>query len=143
MDYVWMIVGVVFVLAMWTIFYFAFSGIDEASDTYYAPLGRRHALVSKLVESAKGGATDGCGTLEAVVQALKWTTLARGLSQTGQTEHALSSALRELFAHANADPTLKANQDFQVLQAKILEIEPEISGVLRYCTEPNRGAKWF
>src|SRR5262245_26441376 len=109
MTYVWIIVGVVFVLAMWTILFYGFRGVDEASDKYYVPLERRHALVSKLVESAKGGATDERGILASVVQALKSATLARGLSQTGQTEHALSSALSQLFAHANADPALKAN----------------------------------
>lgn len=140
MDYVWMIVGVAFVLAMWIILFYGFSGVDEVSDKFYVPLGRRHALVSKLVESAKA---DERGTLNSVVQALKMAKLARGLLQTGQTEHALSSALRELFAHANADPTLKANPDFQALQARILEIEPEINAVLRYCTEPSRGQEWF
>jgi hypothetical protein len=141
MSYVWAIVGIAFVLAMWVILFYGFMGWGDVGETYFAPLRHRHALVSKLIETVRGHSAHDRGSLEAVAQALGMATLARGLQQTAQTEHALSAALRELFARTSADPAFGADSDFQQLHAKILEIEPDINGVLQYCTSP-RVTRW-
>lgn len=49
-----------------------------------------------------------------------------------QAENQLTQALRNLFAVAEAYPELKANQNFQQLQADLGEIEEAVQNARRY-----------
>src|SRR6185312_10918489 len=90
----------------------AFADID-------VQLQQRHDLIPNLVETVKGYATHERGTLEAVTAARAAATSAGTVEQKVQAENALTGALRQLFAVAEAYPDLKANQNFLQLQGEL------------------------
>jgi LemA protein len=97
-------------------------------------LKRRHDLVGNLVETVKGYATHEQATLEKVVQARNQAVGAAGSdpAKTGAAEGFLSQQLRQIFALAESYPDLKANQNFQQLQAALQELEEAIQNARRY-----------
>jgi LemA protein len=98
-------------------------------------LKRRHDLVGNLVETVKGYARHEQQTLERVIDARGraiGATGGGGPREAGQAENFLTSQLRSLFALAEAYPDLKANQNFQDLQAALTSLETEIQNARRY-----------
>ena len=90
-------------------------------------LQRRQDLIPNLVETVKGYAGHESGTLQAVTEARAAVARATTPQDKMQAEGALTSALRGLFAVAEAYPELKANANFQQLQAQLAETEDKIS----------------
>ena len=95
-------------------------------------LKQRHDLVPNLLETVKGYAAHERGTIEAVVQARNAAISAQGAAAQAQAENALSGALRQLFALAEAYPDLKANANFRDLQAELSDIENKIAAARRF-----------
>jgi LemA protein len=110
-------------------------------------LKQRHDLVPNLVETVKGYAAHERGTLEAVVQARNAAVSAHGPAAQAQAENMLSGALRQLFALSEAYPDLKANANFQQLQAELSDIENKIAAARRFFNnavqEYNTGIQQF
>ncbi|WGS20575.1 MULTISPECIES: LemA family protein [unclassified Bradyrhizobium] len=102
----------------------AFADID-------VQLRQRHDLVTNLVEAVKGYAGHERGTLDAVVQARNAAVAARGSAAKAEAESTLGGALRQLFALAEAYPNLKANSNFQQLQAELTTIENRLAAARR------------
>ena len=90
-------------------------------------LKRRYDLIPNLVETVKGYAAHEKETFERVVQARNAAAGAQGVAQQAQAENALTGALRQLFAVAEAYPDLKANQNFLALQEELTSTENKIS----------------
>ena len=86
-------------------------------------LRQRHDLIPNLVETVKGYAAHERGTLEEVVKARNSAVTAQGTGDKVAAENMLSGALGKLFALAEAYPDLKANANFQQLQAELSDIE--------------------
>ncbi len=106
----------------------AFADID-------VQLRQRHDLVPNLVETVKGYAAHEKGTLEAVIQARNAAVSAEKTGDPkamGQAEGALGAALGRLFALSEAYPDLKANSNFQQLQAELTDIENKIAAARRF-----------
>ena len=103
----------------------AFADID-------VQLQQRHDLVPNLVETVKGYAGHEKGTLEAVTNARAAATTATGVEQKVQAENALTGALRQLFAVAEAYPDLKADQNFLGLQNQLGDIENKLAAARRF-----------
>jgi LemA protein len=80
----------------------------------------------------KGYAAHEKTTLEAVTNARAAATSATGVEQKVQAENALSGALRQLFAVAEAYPDLKANQNFLGLQSGLSDIENKLAAARRF-----------
>jgi LemA protein len=69
---------------------------------------------------------------ENVTAARSQAVAAQGPEAQGQAENALSGALRQLFAVAEAYPDLKANQNFIELQDEITDTEDKIQAARRF-----------
>jgi LemA protein len=133
----WVILGLLVLVGLWLMMTYnglvslrqrcrqAFSDID-------VQLKQRHDLVPNLVETVKGYAAHERGTLEAVVQARNAAVSAQGPAAQAQAEGMLQGALRQLFALAEAYPDLKANQNFQQLQAELSDLENKIAASRRF-----------
>ena len=110
-------------------------------------LKQRHDLIPNLVETVKGYAAHERGTLEAVIQARNSAIAAQGPAAQAQAENVLSGALRQLFALSEAYPDLKANANFQQLQAELTDIENKIAAARRFFNnsvqEYNTGIQQF
>jgi len=105
---------------------------EEAWSDIDVQLKRRTDLIPNLVETVKGYAAHERGTLDAVVRARGAAMTAQTPDTRAQAENALTSALRQLFALAEAYPDLKANQNFAQLQTSLGEIENVIQDSRRY-----------
>lgn len=148
----WVILGLVVVLVLWIVFiYNGLVAMRQRVNQSFADidvqLKQRHDLIPNLVETVKGYAAHERGTLEAVVQARNAAVTARSPEQIAAAENQLSGALRQLFALSEAYPDLKANQNFQQLQAEISDIENKIAASRRFFNnavqEYNTGIEQF
>lgn len=132
------IVGLVVVLGAWGVA--MYNGlirqrnlVQESWRQIDVELKRRHDLIPNLVETVKGYATHERDTLDAVIRA-------RGAAMSGTSspaqaaaaEGALSAALGRLIAVSEAYPDLKANANFQQLQAELTSTEDRIASARRY-----------
>ena len=88
---------------------------------------RRLDLIPNLVETVKGYASHERGTLEEVTQARTAVMNAPTPEGKMQADGILTGALKNLFAVAEAYPDLKANANFQQLQAELSNTEDKIS----------------
>jgi LemA protein len=111
-------------------------------------LKQRHDLIPNLVETVKGYATHEKGTLEAVIQARNSAmTAGGGTAAQAQAEGVLGAALGKLIALSEAYPDLKANTNFQQLQAELSDIENKTAAARRFfnnaVNEYNTGIQQF
>jgi LemA protein len=148
----WIVLGVIVVLVVWIVtIYNQLVGMRQRVGQAFADvdvqLKLRHDLVSNLVETVKGYAAHERGTLDEVVRARNAAMTAQGPAQQAAAENQLSGALRQLFALSEAYPDLKANQNFQQLQAELSDIENKIAAARRFFNnavqEYNTGIQQF
>src|SRR5918993_84856 len=99
--------------------------VDNAWSDIDVQLKRRHDLIPNVVETVKGYAAHERQTLEAVVNARSRAVSVQnaGPAQRGEAEGALTTALRGLFALAEAYPQLRATENFAQLQTTLGQIE--------------------
>lgn len=100
---------------------------DNAWQTIDTQLQRRNDLIPNLVETVKGYASHESGTLEAVTSARAAVASAATPEAKMEASGQLTRALRGLLAVAEAYPELKANANFQQLQADLTDTENRIS----------------
>jgi LemA protein len=100
-------------------------------------LTRRHDLVPNLVESVRGYMTHERETLEAVTRARTQAVTASGadLGTRAVAEMALTGAVGNLFAIAEHYPTLKASQQFLLLQEQLTSTENRIAYARQHYNE--------
>jgi LemA protein len=148
----WIVLGIIAALVVWVIvIYNGLVAMRQRVNQSFADidvqLKQRHDLVPNLVETVKGYAAHERGTLEAVVQARNAAMAAHGPAAQAQAENMLTGALRQLFALSEAYPDLKANTNFQQLQAELSDIENKIAAARRFFNnsvqEYNTGIQQF
>src|SRR5258707_8834219 len=148
----WVILGVIVVLVLWIIM--IYNGlvsmrqrVSQAFADVDVQLKLRHDLIPNLVETVKGYAGHERGTLEAVIKARNSAVAAQGPAAQAAAENMLSGALRQLFALSESYPDLKANANFQQLQAELTDIENKIAAARRFfnnsVSEYNTGIQQF
>jgi LemA protein len=146
------ILAVIVVLVVWAIS--VYNGlvsmrqrVNQAFADVDVQLKQRHDLVPNLVETVKGYAAHERGTLDDVVKARNAAISAQGPAQQAAAENMLSGALRQLFALSEAYPDLKANTNFQQLQAELADLENKIAASRRFFNnavqEYNTGIQRF
>lgn len=101
--------------------------VDNAWAQIDVQLQRRLDLIPNLVETVKGYAAHESGTLEEVTKARTAVMNAPTSEGKMQADGFLTGALKNLFAVAEAYPDLKANTNFQQLQAELSNTEDKIS----------------
>ena len=101
--------------------------VDNAWSQIDVQLQRRLDLIPNLVETVKGYATHERSTLDEVVAARSAVASAPSPFAKMQAEGMLTNALKSLFAVVEAYPDLKANVNFQQLQAELSSTEDKIS----------------
>ena len=148
----WIILGLIVLLIAWMIIiYNGLVAMRQRVGQSFADvdvqLKQRHDLVPNLVETVKGYAAHERGTLDEVIKARNAAMAAQGPAAQGAAETMLSGALRQLFALAEAYPDLKANTNFQQLQAELSDIENKIAAARRFFNnavqEYNTGIEQF
>jgi LemA protein len=121
--------------------------VNQAFADVVVQLKQRHDLVPNLVETVKGYAAHERGTLDEVVKARNAAVSAQGPAQQAAAENMLTGALRQMFALAEAYPDLKANANFQQLQAELTDLENKIAASRRFFNnavqEYNTGIQRF
>lgn len=101
--------------------------VDNAWSQIDVQLQRRLDLIPNLVETVKGYASHERGTFEAVTQARNAVMAAPTPEAKMEADNMLTGTLKSLFAVAEAYPDLKANTNFQQLQAELTNTEDKIS----------------
>ena len=101
--------------------------VDNAWSQIDVQLQRRLDLIPNLVETVKGYAAHESGTLQKVTEARAAVCNASTPEQKMAADNFLSGTLKSLFAVSEAYPDLKANANFQQLQAELSNTEDKIS----------------
>lgn len=101
--------------------------VDNAWAQVDVQLQRRLDLIPNLVETVKGYAKHESKTLEEVTHARAAVANASTPESRMGANSRLNSALKSLFVVAESYPELKANANFQQLQAELSETEDKIS----------------
>jgi LemA protein len=134
---IWIIVAVVVLIALFI--GVTYNGlvtlrvrVDEAWSDINVQLKRRLDLIPNLVETVKGYAAHESGVFTAVTEARANVMNAKGVKDTAAAENQFEGTLKSLFAVSEAYPDLKANQNFQDLQAELVDTEDKIQASRRF-----------
>lgn len=110
--------------------------IQNAWSDVDVQLKRRHDLVPNLVETVRGYASHERQTLEAVASArAQAMTSGAGIAARAVAELALTGAVGNLFAVAERYPTLRAAQNFTLLQEQLTSTENRIAFARQFYNE--------
>lgn len=90
-------------------------------------LKRRYDLIPNLVETVKGYAAHEKETFERVIKARQMGIDASTVKDQAAAENMITSALKSVFALAEAYPQLKANENFKMLQEELAGTESKIA----------------
>lgn len=90
-------------------------------------LQRRNDLIPNLVETVKGYASHEREALEAVITARNQGVNATTTAEKISADNAITGALRQLFALAEAYPDLKASTNFLALQEELAATENKLA----------------
>lgn len=137
----WVIIGIIVLLVVIIGIYLwsTYNGlvklnvrVDEAWSDITVQLKRRADLIPNLIESVKGYAAHEKTVFEDVTKARSETLSAQGPAEASAAENHLQSALKSIFAVAEAYPQLQANQNFLQLQAELVDTEDKIQASRRF-----------
>lgn len=106
--------------------------VDEAWSDITVQLKRRADLIPSLVETVKGYAAHEKGVFDAVTKARAETISAQGPAEASVAENHMQSALKSIFAVAEAYPQLQASQNFLHLQSELVDTENKIQAARRF-----------
>ncbi len=128
----WVIIAVVVIFVIWVIAIFNSlvwlrNRIQNAWAQIDVQLKRRFDLIPNLVETVKGYAKHEKETFKMVTEARNIMSKATSLKEKAKADNMLSGALKSLFAVAEAYPTLRANENFMMLQEELSGTESKIA----------------
>ncbi len=106
--------------------------VDEAWSDITVQLKRRADLIPNLIESVKGYAAHEKAVFENVTKARAETLSAQGPAEASAAENHMQTALKSIFAVAEAYPQLQASQNFLQLQAELVDTEDKIQASRRF-----------
>jgi len=106
--------------------------VDEAWSDITVQLKRRADLLPNLIETVKGYAAHEKGVFEAVTKARAESLSAGSPAEASAAENHVQSALKSIFAVAEAYPQLQASQNYLQLQAELVDTEDKIQASRRF-----------
>lgn len=105
---------------------------DEAWSDITIQLKRRLDLIPNIVNTVKGYAKHEAEVLESVARERASIVNGSSVKEAAQTENMLAGALKSVFAVAESNPDLKANQNFLQLQDELVDTEDKIQAARRF-----------
>jgi LemA protein len=114
--------------------------VDEAWSDITVQLKRRADLIPNLVSTVQGYATHEKSTFEEVTKARAETISASTPAEASAAENHMQTALKSIFAVAEAYPALQANTNFLQLQGELVDTEDKIQASRRFY---NGGVREF
>jgi len=131
------ILTILVVVVLWLVF--TYNGlirrryrVKEAWSDIDVQLKRRYDLIPNLVETVKGYATHEKEAFEKVTQARATALGAQTVHDKEAAENVLTSALKSIFAIAEAYPQLRAVESFVKLQDELSDTENKIQAARRF-----------
>jgi LemA protein len=106
--------------------------VDEAWSDITVQLKRRADLLPNLIETVKGYASHEKGVFEAVTKARAESLSAGTPAEASVAENHVQSALKSVFAVAEAYPQLQASQNYLQLQGELVDTEDKIQASRRF-----------
>src|SRR3989344_5491124 len=100
--------------------------VDEAWSDITVQLKRRYDLIPNLVESVKGYAKHERAAFQEVTEARARPSGPQTVGEVSKAENQFQSALKSIFAIAEAYPQLRASENFQKLQDEITDTEDKV-----------------
>lgn len=105
---------------------------DEAWSDITVQMKRRLDLIPNLLSTVKGYAAHEKNVFEEVTKARTAIMNAGTVDETAKAENQFQTALKSIFAVAEAYPDLKANENFKELQAELVDTEDKIQASRRF-----------
>lgn len=127
-----LVVLAVVVIAMYNGLVHSNVRVDEAWSDITVQLKRRADLIPNLVETVKGYAKHEKEAFENVTKARSAMLGAGSPKEAAGAENMFQSAMKSIFAVAEAYPELKANENFKELQAELTDTEDKIQASRRF-----------
>lgn len=108
--------------------------VNEAWSDITVQLKRRADLIPNLVEAVKGYAAHETKVFQDVTEARAnvINATAEGPGATAAAENQFEATLKSLFAVAESYPQLRATENFQQLQAELVDTEDKIQAARRF-----------
>ena len=133
----YVLLGILGVIILW--FIFAYNGfvrlvnrVKEAWADIDVQLKRRYDLIPNLVEAVKGYASHEKEAFEKVTEARAKALGAQSVKEKEEADNMVSSALKSIFAIAEAYPQLRAVESFINLQNELADTENKIQAARRF-----------
>ena len=136
--YIGIAIVVLVVLYLWSLYnglVTESTEVDEAWGQIDVQLKRRTDLIPNLVESVKGYAKHEKTVFAEVTKARSALMGAKTPGAMAKANDMVSSALKSLFAVAEAYPQLKANENFLQLQKELSDTEDKIAYARQFYNE--------
>jgi len=134
------VIGAIWLIATYNGLITLRNRVQEAWSDITVQLKRRADLIPNLIETVKGYASHERAVFEAVTEARAKTLSAEGPVEAAAAENAMQSALKSIFAVAEAYPQLQASQNFLHLQSELVDTEDKIQAARRFY---NGGVREF
>jgi len=106
--------------------------VEEAWSDITVQLKRRADLIPNLIETVKGYAAHEKEVFEAVTKARAQTLSAGDPTHAAEAENMMQTALKSIFAVAEAYPQLQASANFLQLQAELVDTEDKVQASRRF-----------
>ena len=106
--------------------------VDEAWSDITVQLKRRADLIPNLIETVKGYAAHERAVFENVTKARAETLSAQGPADAAAAENHMQTALKSIFAVAEAYPQLQASQNYLQLQGELVDTEDKVQASRRF-----------
>ncbi|NPE26789.1 LemA family protein [Methanococcoides sp. SA1] len=131
-----LIATAVIIAAVFIIYYNRFVTLSHQVDNSLAQISvqlrKRSDLVPNLISTIKGFVKHEKKAIAAVTNARKALVGAKGVEKKMKAGNQLQSALKSIFAIAEAYPDLKANENFLQMQQELSAIEDKIAYARQY-----------